>query len=226
MPLIEHLTEFKALDEEGRRAAFSKYIKRQKVITYTSIRPNDLFSSFRRNASANESLLKMVGQRPAENAKNQAKIRTSNATIIRTATMIGSVIANMRETKRRVECPNTTATVVVRMRTTKAGATKETENTKTVIENVTETRIETRIDHAMTAKGTVIVVANARTDVGRTGGPHEARLTETGKTRATQLYMKEGRNTPNAKRENEIEAFIQTDLKRYVIYNRRQVELS
>lgn len=140
--------------------------------------------------------------------------------------MIGSVIANMRETKRRVEFPNTTATVVVRMRTTKAGATRETEITKTVIVNVTETRIETRIDHAMTAKETVIVVANARTDVGRTGGPHEARLTETGKTRATQLYMKEGRNTPNAKRENEIEAFIQTDLKRYVIYNRRQVELS
>lgn len=231
MPLIEHLTEFKALDEEGRRAAFSKYIKRQKVITYTSIRSNDLFSSFRRNASANESLLKMVGQRPAENAKNQAKIRTWNATIIRTATMIGSVIANMRETKTRVEFSNTTATVVVRMRTTKAGATriiatKETEIIKTVIVNVTETRIETRIDHAMTAKGTVIVVANARTDVGRTGGPHEARLTETGKTRGTQLYMKEGRNTPNAKRENEIEAFIQTDLKRYVFYNRRQVELS
>lgn len=231
VPLIEHLTEFKALEEEGRRAAFSKYIKRQKVITYTSIRSNDLFSSFCRNASANESLLKMVGQRPAENAKNQARIKTSNAIIIRTATMIGNVIANMTETKRRVGLPNTTATVVVRMRTTKAGATKiivtrETENSKTVIENATETRIETRIDHAMTARGTVIVVANARTGVGRTGGPHEARLIETGKTRGTQLSMKEVRNTPNAKRENEIEVCIQTVLKRYVLYNRRQMELS
>lgn len=32
MPLIEHLPEFKALeDEDGRRVAFAKYVKRQKV---------------------------------------------------------------------------------------------------------------------------------------------------------------------------------------------------
>ena len=29
--LMEHLPEYKALEEEGRRAAFSKFIKRQKV---------------------------------------------------------------------------------------------------------------------------------------------------------------------------------------------------
>lgn len=173
----------------------------------------------------------MVGQRPAENAKNQARIRTSNAIIIRTATMIGNVIANMTETKRRAEFPNTTVTVVVRMRTTKAGATriiviKEIKTTKTVIENATEIRIEIRIDHAMTARGTVIVVANARTGVGRTGEPHEARLIETGKTRGTQSYMKEVRNTPNVKRENGIAVSIRTDLKRYVFYNRQQKELS
>lgn len=32
IPLIEHLPEYKALeDEEGRKAAFAKYVKRQKV---------------------------------------------------------------------------------------------------------------------------------------------------------------------------------------------------
>lgn len=31
VPLIEHLTEFKALDDDGRRAAFAKFIRRQKV---------------------------------------------------------------------------------------------------------------------------------------------------------------------------------------------------
>ena len=29
--LIEHLAEFKALDDEGRRAAFSKFVNEQKV---------------------------------------------------------------------------------------------------------------------------------------------------------------------------------------------------
>jgi pre-mRNA-processing factor 40 len=28
---FEHLPEFKALDDEGRRAAFAKFVKRQKV---------------------------------------------------------------------------------------------------------------------------------------------------------------------------------------------------
>lgn len=31
VPLIEHLPEYKALDDESRRAAFSKFVKRQKV---------------------------------------------------------------------------------------------------------------------------------------------------------------------------------------------------
>jgi pre-mRNA-processing factor 40 len=31
MPAMEHLPEFKALEDEGRRSAFAKYIKRQKV---------------------------------------------------------------------------------------------------------------------------------------------------------------------------------------------------
>ena len=32
VPLMEQLPEYKALEDEGRRAAFSKFIKRQKVI--------------------------------------------------------------------------------------------------------------------------------------------------------------------------------------------------
>jgi pre-mRNA-processing factor 40 len=28
---MEHLSEFKALEDEGRRAAFAKFVKRQKV---------------------------------------------------------------------------------------------------------------------------------------------------------------------------------------------------
>jgi len=31
VPLLQDLAEFKALEDEGRRAAFAKYIKRQKV---------------------------------------------------------------------------------------------------------------------------------------------------------------------------------------------------
>ena len=32
VPLIEHLPEYKALeDDEGRRSAFAKFVKRQKV---------------------------------------------------------------------------------------------------------------------------------------------------------------------------------------------------
>ena len=31
VPLIENLPEFKALEDEGRRAAFAKFVKRQKV---------------------------------------------------------------------------------------------------------------------------------------------------------------------------------------------------
>lgn len=32
VPLMEQLPEYKALEDEGRRAAFNKFIKRQKVI--------------------------------------------------------------------------------------------------------------------------------------------------------------------------------------------------
>ena len=31
---MEHLPEYKALEDEGRRAAFSKYIKRLKVLYF------------------------------------------------------------------------------------------------------------------------------------------------------------------------------------------------
>ena len=31
VPHIEHLPEYRALDDEGRRAAFAKFVKRQKV---------------------------------------------------------------------------------------------------------------------------------------------------------------------------------------------------
>ena len=35
VPMIENLPEYKALeDEDGRRAAFSKYVKRQKVLEF------------------------------------------------------------------------------------------------------------------------------------------------------------------------------------------------
>ncbi len=38
IPLIEHLPEYKALeDEEGRRAAFAKYVKRQKVSILSNV---------------------------------------------------------------------------------------------------------------------------------------------------------------------------------------------
>ncbi|KAI0305983.1 hypothetical protein B0F90DRAFT_1695150 [Multifurca ochricompacta] len=36
IPLFEHLSEYKALDDEGRRAAFSKFVKRQKVRPHPS----------------------------------------------------------------------------------------------------------------------------------------------------------------------------------------------
>jgi pre-mRNA-processing factor 40 len=35
VPLIEHLPEYKALDDEGRRVAFAKFVKRQKVCAVT-----------------------------------------------------------------------------------------------------------------------------------------------------------------------------------------------
>ena len=38
MPFIEHLPEFKAVeDEEGRRAAFTKFVKRQKVKAFITL---------------------------------------------------------------------------------------------------------------------------------------------------------------------------------------------
>jgi pre-mRNA-processing factor 40 len=36
IPLIEHLSEYKALDDDGRRAAFTKFVKRQKVLSRIS----------------------------------------------------------------------------------------------------------------------------------------------------------------------------------------------
>lgn len=35
--MIEELPEFKALEDEGRRAAFAKFVKRQKVSTVPCI---------------------------------------------------------------------------------------------------------------------------------------------------------------------------------------------
>lgn len=41
MPLIQDLPEFKALEDEGRRAAFAKFVKRQKVsrVIYVCVKP-------------------------------------------------------------------------------------------------------------------------------------------------------------------------------------------
>ncbi len=37
VPLMEDLAEFKSLEDEGRRTAFSKFVKRQKVCCVTDV---------------------------------------------------------------------------------------------------------------------------------------------------------------------------------------------
>jgi hypothetical protein len=59
VPIIEHLPEYKALDDEGRRAAFAKFVKRQKARTFHIL--GIMFSKHSINRSGFASIQKMVG---------------------------------------------------------------------------------------------------------------------------------------------------------------------
>lgn len=69
IPLMEHLPEYKALeDEDGRRAAFARFVKRQKV--HVIFTPKSLIS-YRTPRNGNEKQrLKTVRQRQAGNARS------------------------------------------------------------------------------------------------------------------------------------------------------------
>jgi hypothetical protein len=80
VPFIEHLPEYTALeDEEGRRAAFAKFVKRQRVFGSITL----LLQSFTayRNVFGRLQGLKMEVRQQVKSAKNQCEIiATANET--------------------------------------------------------------------------------------------------------------------------------------------------
>ena len=90
VPLIQELPEYKALeDEDGRRAAFAKFVKRQKVCGLYRFCCQTLTFSLLlyRNASVNESekRLRMVGLLLAGDAKTLVNVmENANATATET----------------------------------------------------------------------------------------------------------------------------------------------
>lgn len=125
VPLIEHLPEFKALeDDEARRSAFAKFVKRQRVRVFSAMTRVICLNTFFRNVSVN--IRMMVGLRRVDDVENLLENQRESVIARKNGIVIGSakesetaietviVIASAIETLIEIEAETTRRKVAAR----------------------------------------------------------------------------------------------------------------